>query len=57
MFTGQFERNIDSKNRIVLPSNIKNSLGTKNGLIDMAYNFTDDTGKELTFTNFVNTLT
>ncbi|MBR3571204.1 MAG: hypothetical protein IKL15_00875 [Mycoplasmataceae bacterium] len=27
MFTGQFERNIDSKNRIVLPSNIKNSLG------------------------------
>lgn len=27
MFTGQFERSIDSKNRVVLPPNIKNSLG------------------------------
>ncbi len=26
MFTGQFERSIDSKNRVVLPPNIKNSL-------------------------------
>lgn len=28
MFTGQFERSIDSKNRVALPSNIKNSLGS-----------------------------
>lgn len=27
MFIGQFERSIDSKNRVVLPPNIKNSLG------------------------------
>lgn len=27
MYTGQFERSIDSKNRVVLPPNIKNSLG------------------------------
>lgn len=27
MLTGQFERSIDSKNRVTLPSNIKNSLG------------------------------
>lgn len=27
MFTGQFERSIDSKNRVTLPSNIKNNLG------------------------------
>ncbi|MBD5422882.1 MAG: cell division/cell wall cluster transcriptional repressor MraZ [Mycoplasma sp.] len=27
MFTGQFERSVDSKNRVVLPPNIKNSLG------------------------------
>ncbi len=27
MFTGQFERSIDSKNRVVLPPNIKNSIG------------------------------
>lgn len=27
MFTGQFERSVDSKNRVILPPNIKNSLG------------------------------
>lgn len=27
MFTGQFERSIDSKNRVILPPNIKNSIG------------------------------
>lgn len=27
MFVGQFERSIDSKNRVVLPPNIKNFLG------------------------------
>lgn len=27
MFTGQFERSIDAKNRVILPPNIKNQLG------------------------------
>lgn len=28
MYTGQFERSIDSKNRVILPPNIKDALGT-----------------------------
>lgn len=28
MYSGQFERSIDSKNRVILPPNIKNSLGS-----------------------------
>lgn len=29
MFSGQFERSIDAKNRVVLPPNLKNSLGNQ----------------------------
>lgn len=44
---------LEKKVRDIILKNIKNSIGTKNGIIDMARNFTDDTGKELNFRNFI----
>lgn len=46
---------LEKKVKDIILKNIKNSIGTKSGLIDMARNFKNDTGKKLTFTNFVNT--
>lgn len=46
---------LEKKVNDIILKNIKNSIATKSGLINMACNFTDDTGKELTFANFVST--
>lgn len=46
---------LEKKVRDIILKNIKNSIGTKNGIIEMARNFVEDTGKELTYANFLNT--